>query len=498
MSSTDTDPHENQESAEAPEKPKLTLEVKVDKPGACQRHVTVTVARADVDRYLREAFDELKPKAEVPGFRPGRAPRKLVESRFKDQVSDQVKGSLLMDSLQQVSDEHDFSAISEPEFDFDAVSIPDEGPFTFEFDVEVRPEFDLPEWGGLKLERPVIEYSDQDVDWHLQQLLRRYAALVVRDGPAEPGDELVVDLRALHDGRMITEHQDVRVTLKPKLSLRDATIEDFGTLMVGVSSGETRETTVTVSESAEHEAVRGQVVSVTIHVREIRRVEMPRLNQAFLDSIGGFEDEDDLREAVRRELERRADFTQKQQLRTQITAALTRGANWELPPTLVKRQAKRELDRTTLELQSSGFPPETIQAYLNEIRRNSLRATERALKEHFIFERIAEDQGIDAEPADYDAEIKLIADQSGDSARRVRARLDKRGQMDALRNQIIERKVIDLICSKAQFHDIPVVEKPDDTCAVDLALTSTHDASDIPEAKHGGEAEELREPIDRP
>ncbi len=100
MSSTDTDPHEGQEPAEATEKPKLTLEVKIDKPGACQRHVTVTVARADVDRYLTEAFDELKPKAEVPGFRPGRAPRKLVETRFKDQVSDQVKGSLLMDSLE--------------------------------------------------------------------------------------------------------------------------------------------------------------------------------------------------------------------------------------------------------------------------------------------------------------------------------------------------------------------------------------------------------------
>ncbi len=100
---------------------------------------------------MKDAFNELAPKAEVPGFRPGRAPRKLVESRFKEQVSNQVKGSLLMDSLGQVSEEHEFSAISEPDFDFDAVALPEDGPFTFEFDIEVRPEFDVPQWKGLKL-----------------------------------------------------------------------------------------------------------------------------------------------------------------------------------------------------------------------------------------------------------------------------------------------------------------------------------------------------------
>ena len=82
--------------------------------------MTVTVSREDVDRYLDEAYSELMPTANVPGFRAGRAPRKLVEQRFREQISEQVKGSLLMDSMAQVTDEHDFSAISEPDFDFDA------------------------------------------------------------------------------------------------------------------------------------------------------------------------------------------------------------------------------------------------------------------------------------------------------------------------------------------------------------------------------------------
>ena len=82
--------------ADEQEKPKLTLQVKVDKPSSCKRHVTVTVSREDIDRYFSDAFDEFQPAAEVPGFRPGKAPRRLVESRFREQMSNQVKGSILI------------------------------------------------------------------------------------------------------------------------------------------------------------------------------------------------------------------------------------------------------------------------------------------------------------------------------------------------------------------------------------------------------------------
>ena len=145
-----------QEQPQEQEKPKqrLELQVTVDKMSACERHVTVVVPREDIDRYFDAEYDELTSKAEVPGFRPGKAPRKLVVSRFKEHVDEQVKGKLFMDSLAQVTEEHKFAAISEPDMKLDAVVMPDEGDLTFEFTVEVRPEFDLPEWKGLTIERP--------------------------------------------------------------------------------------------------------------------------------------------------------------------------------------------------------------------------------------------------------------------------------------------------------------------------------------------------------
>ena len=138
-----------------------------------------------------------------------------------------------------------------------------------------------------------------------------------------------------------------------------------------------------------------------------------------------------------------------------------------------------------LELQRSGFSDEEIRAHENVLRQNSRVSTAQALKEHFILERIAEDQEIDASEDDYEAEIKLIAAQGNQSPRRVRAKLEKGGAMDALRNQIIERKVIDLILEHAQFDEVPYQPEEMDIEALELTAGGSEEA-DIPSAKPGG------------
>jgi len=136
-----------------------------------------------------------------------------------------------------------------------------------------------------------------------------------------------------------------------------------------------------------------------------------------------------------------------------------------------------------MELQSSGFSNEQIRAYLNELHQNAMASTARSLKEHFILERIAEDEKIEAEPGDYDKEIELIADQADETPRRVRARLEKKGLMDTLRNQIIERKVIELIEQHAEFRDIPYAPPNDDVVAVNYTAAGAGSEA-IPDAEH--------------
>jgi len=274
------------------------------------------------------------------------------------------------------------------------------------------------------------------------------------------------------------------------LSFADAKIENFDKLLIGAKAGDKKTVDVTISDDAEEESLRGQTVKAEIEVLDVKRLELPEMTTAFLDRIGGFEDEDELRDEVRKELERQLDYHQQQKLRQQITLELTKDAKWDLPEKLLKRQAKRELDRAVMELRSAGFSDDVIQQHANRLRQNSLKTTEMALKEHFILERIAEDKELEADPPDYDNEIRQIAAQSGESPRRVRARMEKRGQIDTLRNQIVERKVINLITEHATIKETALDLPSQDAAAIEFAIGDKHEVA-IPEAKPGGEEQPI-------
>jgi len=477
------------ESAEAEgdeQKQPLEIEVSIDQRSTCERHLTVTVSRGDIDRYFDKEFSELMGSAEVPGFRAGRVPRKLIETRFRKDVAERVKSSLLIDSMEQINNEHELSPISEPDFDFDAVEIPDEGPLTFEFDLEVRPEFDVPPWKGLRIQRPVYEFVEEDVDRALERALASHGQLVPFDGPAEPGDYVTTNLTFSHAGAVLSSAEEEVIRIRPVLSFRDGKIAGFDKVMAGVRAGETRECQAELTQDAPNVPLRGVTVSATFEVLEVKKLELPSLTPDFLESIGGFESEADLRDAIRDNLQRQLEYTQHRRAREQVTAALTASADWDLPPALLERQSRRELERAVMELRRSGFSDQQIRAYENDLRQNSRESTARALKEHFILERIAEDEEIVDEPDDYETEIRLLAAQSDETPRRVRARLEKSGGMDVLRNQIIERKVVERILSHAKFKDVPWQPEETGAEAVDWAAGGGEPESDIPVAQPEG------------
>jgi trigger factor len=207
-----------------------------------------------------------------------------------------------------------------------------------------------------------------------------------------------------------------------------------------------------------------------LELLDLKRFEMPELTPELLGDLGDFETAEDLREAIRKQLENQLGWHQRKQVRQQVSDSLTASATWELPPDLLRRQSQRELERSILELRRSGFDDDSIRRYVNELRQSVMASTARALKEHFILEKIAEAEKVADSPADYDTEIRAIASQSGESPRRVRASLERRGLMDVLRNQIIERKTIDLITSEATFTDIPFEFPKPDAEAIDHAV----------------------------
>ncbi len=489
MASTETD-SDNLISEEELKKP-LETDVQIDVKSTCERHVVVTIPAAEVERYRKNAFDEVTPKAELPGFRAGKAPRKLVESKFREQVEEQVKSNLVMDSLQQVTEGEHFSAISEPNFDFEAIELPVEGDFKYEFVIEVRPDFETPKWEGLELENPVCELSDQHVDEHLSRTLTRFVQGEAVDGPCRLGDVVTLNATFYRDDKEIASFEEESVSIRKNLSFGDAVIENFADLIIGKKEGDTFTTNLKISDSAAAEVLRGEEVKAEFELFEVKRIEVDEISPATLDSLG-FESTDELRDFVRSELQRQFEYHQHQALRKQIVAILTKDADWELPESLVRRQTNRELQRLTLDLQRSGFDQQQIKSYVNASRFNARESTVAALREHFVLEKIAEDLEVEATAEDYEKEIELIAEQSDSSPRRVRARLEKSGQMDAIRNQIIERHVIDRITAAGKLtdkEDTSFLKADPESADIDFAIAG--DFEDIPEAKHNDDPAQL-------
>jgi len=447
----DNQPIENeQKSTEV-----LNNTVEIETLSACERKIVILIPHDEIERYFSKEYDEIIENANVPGFRKGRAPKKLVAKRYRKMVTDRVKNLLISDSIGQLHEREDLTPISEPDFKFDTVVLPETGPMVFEFRLEVRPEFELPNWEGLKIEKPVRNFTSDDVDRALERVLTEYGQLVPHNVAAEMGDYIVTKLTFSHQGKELSSADEETIRIRPILTFHDGSINDFDKLMVGVQAGDVREVEATLSEEAMNPEYRGATVTARFDIHEVKKLKLPELTPAFIKQLGNYNNLGELKDGVRDMLERQLDYEQRQRARQQVTDLLTVSATWDLPPTMLERQSRRELQRMILELQRSGYTNEEIQPQVNFLRQNSNATTAQAMKAHFILEKIAEVEGIDVSEGDYDSEIRLIAAQQGETPRKIRAQLEKRGEMDILRNQIIERKVLDLIFSKATFIEVP-------------------------------------------
>ena len=139
----------------------------IEELGPTRVRMAIEVPWGDLDHAFGEVYKELGKQVRVPGFRPGKAPRKIIERKFAKEIAGEVKNEVLMASLEQLAEENMLSPLSPPELDPGAVVIPESGPMVYEFDIEVRPEFDLPDYKGLKLRRPTHAFTDAEVEIQL-------------------------------------------------------------------------------------------------------------------------------------------------------------------------------------------------------------------------------------------------------------------------------------------------------------------------------------------
>ena len=433
---------------------RMSLQVKITDVGACKKHVAVTVREADISAIRDDALADLALKAQVPGFRVGKVPRALLEKRFKAEISGDIKQKVLLASLEQLSDEYEIEPISEPKIDVESLDIPDSGDFSYEFEVEVRPDFELPDYAGIKISRSSGDPTAEEFDAYKEQFLTSYAERITTDEPAASGDSVICDMKFTQDGKLIREANGQSLSLLPQLNFQDAVLDGFDTLLTGVKAGDSREATVMISLQSPVVEMRGEKVIVSFHVTEVQHLRVPTIDKEFCERLGA-SSEEELEGMLKSSVARQMEYQQRQETRRQVLDRITASADWDLPESLVRQQTENALRREMLEMSQAGFTREQIMARENQIRQDALVTTRQALKEHFVLDKIATKENIECEQSDIDRELMMMSFQSSEPVRRIRARMVKTGMIENLEAQLRERKAVDFILEKATFEDVP-------------------------------------------
>jgi len=197
---------------------RIRQSVQVSDAGPCRKHLKGTVEEVGIRDRFEAKFSELAADAQVRGFRPGKAPRKLIENRYRREILEQMKNELLLQSLEQLSQDKSISPISPPDLDPRRVDIPEKGEFVYEFEVEVRPEFRLPEYKGLKLKKPVHTYTPEEIAKEEKRVLSTYGLPIDKAGAIAIGDRVTVSGPVKHGDREIGKLKNTAFIVDQKLA----------------------------------------------------------------------------------------------------------------------------------------------------------------------------------------------------------------------------------------------------------------------------------------
>lgn len=433
---------------------KLKQTVEITDAGPCKKHVKITVERAAIDERYEEKFDELikDRTAAVPGFRPGKAPRAYIVRKFRSTVTEDVRREVLMASLQQLAEDSNISPLAPPDLQADQLVMPEEGPFSYEFDVEVRPEFDLPDLKQIKIKRPTHKFTDADIATEQRRLLEPHGTLVPKDGPAAEGDIITADLVVTDGDKQLSKATELNVRVERKLALTDGVVEDFAKKVAGAKAGDTRDLPIKLAETVADQTLKGKTVTGKLSVKEVKTIRLPDLTPDLLDRFG-VKNEAQLQEKLATALERNLEYNQRQYARQQVLAFVAEKVKWDLPRDLLVRQATRTLQRRVMEMRSGGMSDQQIEARMTVLRQNVLQSTAGSLMEHFVLQKVAENEKIEIQDSDIDAEIQRIAAQAGESYRKVKAQLERDEMVESLATELLERKALDVILNNASYED---------------------------------------------
>jgi trigger factor len=427
---------------------------------------------------------ELGRKVRVPGFRPGKAPRRVIENHLgRDYIYMEALQEELPGWYSQAVVETDLRPIDRPEIHFDEPLDEKEG-FKFSATVAVRPEATLGGYKGLEVPKREVEVSDEQVGEQLEQMRGQFATLAaVEDRPVQEGDFVIIDFRGerLATGEPLEggEAEDYMLEVG-----RGELLEDFEKNLVGTNAGERKQFGVTFPVDYAEESLRGQSVLFHVNVKEIKERDLPPLDDEFAKEASEFETLEELRAAVREQLEEAARQRVEGEFRGRVLDAVAEGAEVEVPEVMVHEKAHEMVQSFERSIRAQGIEPEQYYQLAGashaDLEERVRPDAEDTVKKELVLDAVAAAEGIEADEEQVMHEIGHLAENSERSAEELAETMRQNGTYALLEEEISRQRALDYL-----VENVVPTPMPDDEESAEVGA-----AGDVvPVESGGGQAE---------
>lgn len=424
--------------------------VTIEDAGPCKKKVTIEIAREKIDYTTDKQYKDLGKEAMIPGFRKGRAPRRLLEKRFGKETTEQIKLTLLADSSGAAIKDKELQTIGEPDIDIENIKMPSEGPLKFDFEVEVRPEFELPKLEGIPVNRTKLEVTDEQIDREIEQMQRWAGVWTPRDeGSVELEDQIITDTVLKTEG--VEEEQkldNVEIYVRQNGFVGAIPVEKLDELLVGAKVGETKETSVDVPKTFFREEYRGKKVDIKIDIKDIKWLKPAEIDDNFLNRYG-VEDQDELREKIQDTLHSRLEAQSREEMTEQIYKYLLDKTEFELPLDVVAEQTQSVLQRQYTNMLMRGLSREQIEEQIEQLKAGSEQQAQEQLKTFFIMDKVADKLEIEVTDEEINGHIAQLAMQRGQRPERLKEEMERNGSLAQFRMEVRQNKCIEKLLETA-------------------------------------------------
>jgi trigger factor len=416
--------------------------------------LTVEVPPEEARPILDLAYRHLAGSVNLPGFRKGKAPRRVIDAQLgQGAVLREFLDHALPDFYLQAVREQGLAPVGDPEFDDLEVSDVEKDGLRFTATVEIRPrvEFTASDYKGLRLQRPRVEVFDRDVDEQLDRLRERFAELESVGRPAGRGDFVVVDVKASAGGQEIPEAGGQGM-------LYELGSEGLGsqvdTELEGTRPGGIHKVTTKLPESS-GPALAEREVTLALLVKEVKAKRLPTLDDEFARTASEFDTLEALRDDVRTKLVALKEAQADAALRDEALQALSREvADVEIPDGLVDRETESRVESARRRMERQGI---TLERFLEatqttelEFRSDARSHAVRAIRADLALEAVARAEGLTVSDGDLDGVVEALARDAGRPAKEVRRQLEASGQITSLAGDIIRDRALNLVIEHAE------------------------------------------------